>query len=158
MKLFLVFCILNVLNVVIQTAKSIATIKCGKTVAAITNAVAYGLYTVVIVYTMCDLPLYIKAIVVAIANLIGVFIVKTFEEKKTKVKLWKVEATVKDYDIKKISNLLDNTNIGYSVLNINNGNYLLLMYCNTKDDSQAIKRILIKYRIKYIIVESRGAL
>lgn len=158
MKLFLVFCILNVLNVVIQTAKSIATIKCGKIAAAVTNAIAYGLYTVVIVYTMCNLPLYIKAIVVAVANLIGVFIVKTFEEKKAKVKLWKIEATVKDYDIEKISNLLDNTSIGYSVLDINNGHYLLLMYCNTKEDSKAIKKILERYRVKYIIVESRGVL
>ena len=45
MKLLILFIVMNVLNVVIQTVKSIATIKCGKTVAAIVNAVAYGLYT-----------------------------------------------------------------------------------------------------------------
>ena len=34
---------LNVVNVIIQTVKSLATVKCGKTVAAMVNALAYGL-------------------------------------------------------------------------------------------------------------------
>ena len=39
--LLLTFIILNILNVIIHTVKSIATVKCGKTAAAIINAVAY---------------------------------------------------------------------------------------------------------------------
>ena len=39
-KLFITFCILNIANVIIQTVKSIATIKCKKTMAAIINAIA----------------------------------------------------------------------------------------------------------------------
>ena len=84
LNLLIIFIILNILNVIIQTVKSIATVKCGKAVAAITNAVAYGLYTVVVVYTMCDLPLTYKAIIVAVCNLIGVYVVKYFEEKSQK--------------------------------------------------------------------------
>ena len=45
MKLLILFIVMNILNVIIQTIKSIATIKCGKTVAALVNALAYGLYT-----------------------------------------------------------------------------------------------------------------
>ena len=45
-----VFIGLNVANVIIQTIKSIATIKCKPMSAAVINAVAYGLYTVVLVY------------------------------------------------------------------------------------------------------------
>ena len=56
--LLLTFIILNILNVIIQTVKSIATVKCGKTAAAIINAVAYGLYTIVTVYMMCELELW----------------------------------------------------------------------------------------------------
>ena len=48
-ELLIIFIVLNIVNVVIQTVKSLATVKCGKTVAAIVNAVAYGLYTVVVV-------------------------------------------------------------------------------------------------------------
>ena len=62
MELLIVFIVMNVLNVVIQTVKSICTIKCGKAVAAIVNAVAYGLYTYIVVLTMCDLPPFGKVL------------------------------------------------------------------------------------------------
>ena len=92
--LLLIFIGLNIANVIIQTIKSIATVKCGKGVAALVNAVAYGLYTIVTVYLMCELSLGLKALVVALCNLIGVYLVKWAEEKARKDKLWKVEATV----------------------------------------------------------------
>ena len=94
MKLFILFVVMNIVNVVLQTIKSIATIKCGKLGAAAVNAVAYGLYTYIVVLTMCDLPLLAKCLVVAGANFVGVWVVKFFEEKARKDKLWKVEATV----------------------------------------------------------------
>ena len=73
--LIILFVVLNIVNVIIQTVKSIATVKCGKEVAAVINAVAYGLYTIVTIYMMCELPLFLKAGVVAICNLIGVWTV-----------------------------------------------------------------------------------
>ena len=91
--LLLTFIILNILNVIIQTVKSIATVKCGKTAAAIINAVAYGLYTVVTVYMMCELELWLKALIVPLANLIGGYVVKLLEEKARKEKIWKIEKT-----------------------------------------------------------------
>lgn len=94
MNLLLLFILLNIANVVLQTAKSICTVKCGKTVAAIANAVAYGLYTVVIVYTVCDLSLWLKIIVVALANFVGVYVVKAVEQKMEKEKLWKIEMAI----------------------------------------------------------------
>ena len=53
MKLIVIFILLNIANVIIQTVKSIATIKCGKGLASVINAIAYGLYTVVVVYMVC---------------------------------------------------------------------------------------------------------
>ena len=70
------YIIFNILNVIIQTIKSIVTIKCNKWVAAVVNAVAYGLYTYIVVLTASDIDLWFKIIVVALANLVGVFIVK----------------------------------------------------------------------------------
>ena len=86
MNLLVLFIILNIMNVVIQTAKSLVTVKCGKGVAAAINALAYGLYTIVVVYMMCDLPLFLKAFIIAMCNLVGVYIVKLIEEKSTKDK------------------------------------------------------------------------
>ena len=84
MKLLIIFVVLNVLNVIIQTVKSICTIKCGKVSAALINAVAFGLYTIVLVYMNCDLNLFTKAGIVALCNLIGVYVVKLIEEKMRK--------------------------------------------------------------------------
>ena len=154
-KLLLVFIGLNIANVIIQTVKSIATVKCGKGVAAIVNAVAYGLYTVVTVYLMCELSLGLKALIVALCNLVGVYVVKWAEEKARKDKLWKIEATVFEPHTKSLH--LDLTaeeipcnyipKIGkWSVFNI---------YCETKEQSQKAKEILDKYEAKYFVSESK---
>lgn len=85
--MLLSYVIFNVLNVIIQTTKSIVTIKCNKWIAAIVNAVAYGLYTYIIVLTASDIDLWFKIIITALSNLVGVFIVKYIEEKKRKSRL-----------------------------------------------------------------------
>lgn len=154
-KLLLVFIGLNIANVIIQTVKSIATVKCGKGVAAIVNAVAYGLYTVVTVYLMCELSLGLKALIVALCNLIGVYVVKWCEEKARKDKLWKIEATVFEPYTKSLH--LDLTaeeipcnyipKIGkWSVFNI---------YCDTQEKSKKVKVLLDKYEAKYFVSESK---
>jgi uncharacterized protein YebE (UPF0316 family) len=155
MELFWIFCILNILNVIIQTVKSIATIKCGKTLAAFINAVAYGLYTVVVVYTVCDLPLWLKAVVVAVCNLIGVWVVKYFEEKARKDKLWKVEATVLRGWTKELHASLVANEISHNYLE-NVGKYTLFnVYCNTQKESAKAKTILDNYGAKYFVSESK---
>ena len=153
MKLLILFIILNVANVIIQTVKSIATIKCGKTVAALVNAVAYGLYTVVVVYTVCDLPLWFKVLVVAVANLIGVYVVKWFEEKSRKDKLWKVECTIPtqytnavDFDLKSVP---------HSYITISDKHTLFNFYCATQKDTQKVKDITKQYDAKYFVTEAK---
>lgn len=153
MKLFWLFVILNVVNVVIQTVKSIATIKCGKTMASIVNAVAYGLYTVVVVYTVCDLPLWLKVAVVGLANLVGVYVVKYIEEKGRKDKLWKIEVTIPaeytdavDFDLK---------GIPHSYIEISPKHTLFNFYCATQKESTKVKDIVNQYGAKYFVSESK---
>ena len=114
MELLIIFIALNIVNVILQTVKSLATVKCGKVAAAIVNAVAYGLYTIVLVYTMCDLPLMWKAAIVAAANFVGVYVVKLIEEKARKDKLWKVEATIHRENVGAISIYLEENKIPYN--------------------------------------------
>lgn len=155
MKLFVIFVVLNVVNVIIQTVKSIATIKCGKSAAAIINAIAYGLYTVVVVYTMCDLPLWLKALVVGLANLIGVYVVKFFEEKSRKDKLWKVEATVLRGWTDELHRSLIIAEIPHNYLE-NVGKYTLFnIFCETQAQSAKAKSILDIYNAKYFVTESK---
>lgn len=154
-KLFIIFVILNIINVIIQTVKSLATVKCGKTVASIVNAVAYGLYTVVVVYTVCDLPLWLKVVVVGVANLIGVYVVKLIEEKSRKDKLWKIECTVPQENAYSLAIELKNQvpfnyieNVGkYAIFNI---------YCATQEQSATVKLILNEYNAKYFVTETKN--
>ena len=154
-KLLLVFILLNIANVVIQTIKSIATVKCGKGVASVVNAIAFGLYTIVTVYMMCELDLYLKAGIVALCNLIGVYVVKWAEEKARKDKLWKIEATVWQHHTASLHKDLDIANIPHNYID-NVGKYTLFnVYCETQQQSAKAKVILAKYEAKYFVSESK---
>jgi hypothetical protein len=155
-KLLTLFIVLNVVNVIIQTVKSIATIKCGKTMAAIVNAIAYGLYTVVVVYTVCELPLWLKVVVVGGANLVGVYLVKLFEEKGRKDKLWKVEATVYEPYTESLHNDLKNAELPHNYIE-EIGKYTIFnVYCETQEDSRKAKEILDYHKAKYFVSESKA--
>ena len=151
-----VFVVLNVINVVIQTIKSIATIKCGAWSAAAINAVAYGLYTVVVVYMNADgLGLFWKAIIIGLANLLGVYVVKVIEEKNRKDKLWKVEATIYRGWTTMVHQALVAADIPHNYLE-NVGKYTLFnVYCETQADSVKAKEILDKYEARYFVSESK---
>ena len=158
MKLLVLFIVMNIVNVVIQTIKSIATIKCGKTAAAIVNAVAYGLYTYIVVLTMCDLPLLAKCLIVAGANFVGVYVVKWFEEKARKDKLWKVEATIHNQGIDPYYDdclvALRNAGVPHNYIDANK--YLIInAYCATQAESRVVKAILDQYQAKYFVSESK---
>ena len=159
MKLLILFVVMNIVNVVIQTIKSIATIKCGKTVAAIVNAVAYGLYTYIVVLTMCDLPLLAKCLIVAGANFVGVWVVKLFEEKARKDKLWKVEATVRNeiYFTNYIKNKCEEYFVPYSIIDVENVDYVVFnFYCATQEKSKIVKEICDTCLAKYFVSESKS--
>ena len=117
-KLFITFVVLNVLNVIMQTVKSLATYKCKKEMASFVNAVAYGLYQVILVYAVCDLPLWLKVVVVALANLVGVYVVKYGEEKIEKDKLWLVKITVPNYNLEKVKQALNSKNIPFTYYDV----------------------------------------
>ena len=159
-NLFWLFCVLNIFNVIIQTAKSIATIRCNKWIAALVNAFAYGLYTVVLVYMTCELELWLKVIVVALANLIGVFVVKACEEKAKKDKLWKIEATVRSNRAETLKELLNASDLAYSVVPVvgaqTDESYVVFnIYCPASSDSTAAGNALAAVNAKYFVGESK---
>lgn len=156
-KLLIIFIVLNALNVIIQTVKSICTVKCGKISAALVNALAYGLYTVVLVYMVCDLSTWVKAVIVGGCNLIGVYIVKLLEEKIQKEKLWKVELTFKNRDnAKSFSDSLIDLSIPHNYTTDETQTVTLFnVYCYTKQDSKLIKDLANKYNAKYFVTETK---
>ena len=154
-KLLLIFIALNITNVIIQTIKSLVTVKCGKTAAALINAAAYGLYTVVVIYTVCELPLYLKAFIVAICNLVGVYVVKLIEERARRDKLWKVEATIPVEIAEKVKYDLRANGLPHNYIDIEKY-YLFNVYCENQEQSKVAKVILDYYNAKYFVSENKG--
>lgn len=149
MKTFIIFVVLNVVNVILQTVKSLLTNKGGKWSASIMNAVAYGLYTVVLVYMSCELSTIAKALIVGGCNLIGVYIVKSLEEKTAKRRIYKIEFTVDSItrDIMLTAEKLTHYNY------INVGDMTIFNFYVEKKDLKTVKGIITKYNGKYIITE-----
>lgn len=148
------FAIFNVINVIIQTIKSIVTIKCNKYVAAVVNAVAYGLYTYIVVLTASDLDLWFKISVTAAANLVGVFVVKWVEEKKRKDKLWKIEVTIPVVQAQQMIEDCKYYHFTYNYVDIKKY-FLFNFYCPTQQDSLNVKKLLKSYDAKYFASESK---
>ena len=125
--------------------------------AAVSNAIAYGLYTVVVIYMVCELPLWLKVIVVASCNFIGVLIVKWTEEKLRKDKLWKVEATISPDHLELIQRFLNEEQIPYNYIDINK--YVVLnIYCESQKDSASVREVLNYFHAKYFVIEARTSL
>ena len=156
MNILIIFIVLNVLNVIIQTVKSICTIKCGKLMASFVNALAYGLYTVVLVYMSCDLTTWTKALIVAVCNLVGVYVVKLFEEKMRKDKLWKIELTIKPNYTELFTADLEKFGIPYTLVTTANQRYAIVnTFCARREGSALVKSLAERYNAKYFVSETK---
>lgn len=154
MNLLVFFIVLNIVNVILQTAKSLVTMKGGKWTAAIGNAIAYGVYTVLLVYMNCDLSLWAKVVVVGGCNLIGVYVVKLIEERMQKERLWKIELNVAREHRPALYKELKDCGISF------NYNYvakwaLFNCYSYTKEQSKTIRELAKKYNAKCFANEAK---
>lgn len=154
--LFWQFVILNFINVLVNTARSLITIKGGKWLASIANSVCYGYYTVIIVITATyDMPLLIKCFAVAFVNFVGVFTIKFCEEKMQKEKLWVYNIIGINTEIEeKIRTFLDNTNVKYYSEELDNNYWTMTIFSETQKESALINSILNNYSIKFYAVET----
>ena len=155
MKLLIIFIILQIVNVILSTIRSIVTIKCNKYISSIVSALYFGFYTVVLIYMNCNLDLWTKVAITAITNLIGVFIVKYGEELARKDKLWKVEFTVNGSQTTKVDELLTLANIPHNYID-KVGKYTIFnAYCATHEQSESVKEIVKTYKAKYFVSETK---
>lgn len=152
----ILFIVLSVVNVVIQTAKTIVTVKCGIWASALVNMVAFGIYTYVLFYISADgLNLHIKALITALTNFVGVAIVKLIEQKATKDKLWKIEFTVPADKSIDLHHKLKELDISHSYAQY--GKHTRFdCYCETRAESQEIKDLIKLYNAKYFVNEGKA--
>lgn len=154
-NVLLIFILLSIVNVIASTARSILTIKGGKTIASISSASYFAFYNLVLIYTVADFPMWQKCLITFICNVIGVWIVKLIEEKLEKEKLWKVEATINKMYQDDVCSMLNKSRIPYNYIE-GVGKYTIFnVFCATQKQSAAVKEILKTYNAKYFVSESK---
>ena len=153
-QLLTIFIVLSIVNVILNTIKSIVTVNGGKFSAALINAITFFVYTYVIIYTNCELPMLTKAIITGVINFIGVYIVKWIEEKARKDKLWLVKITIPSEDNQKVKNILKENDIPYSYYDIEKY-YVFDCYCNTQKDTLKVLEICKRFNGKSFATENK---
>ena len=154
----ILYCALAFVNVVIQTIKSLCTIKCSTFVSAAVNAIAYGLYVYVIFFTNAEgLELRGKALITAAANFSGVYIANMlFNKVFNKEVTWIVDISVPRDDRMNtfVRELWENELVFHNYgTNSDSKCCLFRVFCPTKQDSMKLKKILPK-ESKYNISEN----
>ena len=157
MALLALFVVLTIINVILNTARTIITVKGGLFWSSFISAIAFGFYVLVIVYTVCELPLWIKATVTALANFFGTYFVKWLEMKVRRDKLWMVDVVLTGPQIYAAKAYLDPWKIQYIEIPISNSDSSQFhIYSKTQDESRHIRDLLKTYNAKYVVVESKS--
>ena len=160
-QFLLLFCALSLFNVIIQTVKSLCTVKSSTFVAACVNALAYGVYVYVIVFTNSEgLPLWGKALITACANFTGVYIANFFFNKFfTKEVSWVVDVSVPKTTMWDFEKELIKQEIVFREYGINSDEQFASygVFCPNKETSKKLKEILPANSV-YNIVENRKRL
>lgn len=157
MALLTLFVVLTIINVILNTARTIITVKGGLFWSSFISAIAFGFYVLVIVYTVCELPLWIKATVTALANFVGTYFVKWLEMKVRRDKLWMVDVVLTGSQIYAAKSYLDPWKIQYIEIPISNSDSSQFhIYSKTQDESRHIRDLLKTYNAKYVVVESKS--
>lgn len=153
----LIFTALTIVNVTLSTIRSLCTIKGGKWVSAITNALCYGFYPLIVALTAKDMVTIVANMVITgVVNFVCVWIIKLVEEKTAKEKLWKVEMAIPKtmetpYSIKM---QLHEQGIEHNYVEVGEWN-MFNCYCINKADTAKVIQMAKEYRGKYSAYESK---
>lgn len=141
----------QLVNVVLNTLKTIITARASKIPAAIINSLTFGFYTLVVALTADMSNLWVNMIITIVANLIGVYYSIWLLEKLRKDKLWEITATIKENFIEVAKNSLSNEKIPFTCWLDSTQHYILHIYSSSQRQSEVIKIILTNCQAKYIV-------
>ena len=154
----IVFTILTTINVVLNTARVIITVKGGVFLSSIISALAFGFYTIMtVVIVSSPLDNWVKGLITAIVNFVGTYFVKWVEMKVRKDRLWMVDVVLTGPQIYAAKSYLDPWKIQYIEIPISNSNSSQFhIYSKTQDESRHIRELLEGYNAKYVVLESKS--
>ena len=155
-QFLLLYLVLPIVYVILNTVTNIAKIKCSKLIASLTSAVCYGFYVIVVVATASNQPIWVKMLLTAVTNVVGVYVGMWVMEKLRKDKLWKIEITIRDaIEAYQFENTLREKDISFNSVVCENNDIILNVYSKSQKESEIIKKALAEVTTaKYIIHQS----
>ena len=155
MNAIILFIIATIVNVTLSTIRSLCTINGGKWLSAITNAVCYGFYPLIVMLTAKGtVGIVVNMTITAVANFVCVWLIKFVEEKARKDKLWKVEVAVPCVKTVEFHHLL---NVPHNYMQV--GEWTMFnCYCDTQNDTKIVVDLARKYNGKVSAYESKTLL
>lgn len=156
MNAIILFIIATIVNVTLSTIRSLCTINGGKWLSAITNAVCYGFYPLIVMLTAKGtVGIIVNMIITAVANFVCVWLIKFVEEKARKDKLWKIEATIPTLWKDRVIIDLKYEQLAFNYIE-GIGHYTLFnIYCEDQAESAKAKKVLDYHQAKYFVSESK---
>ena len=153
----IVFTVCQLINVALNTAKTIIMHKEEKISSSIINAITFGFYAIIVVMTASALPLWITILITTATNLVGVYGSMWVLERFKKDKLWEIVATVKDIDnLQYLMLSFSIDHISYNYMKTNKDNeYVFHIYSENQKQSMFIKKELDYVNAKYIVHEEK---
>ena len=153
MNAILIFALATVINVTLSTIRSICTIKCGKWLSALSNAVCYGFYPLIVMLTANGtVDIIINMCITAVANFVCVLLIKFIEEKSRKDKMWRIDLAIpndeRDFAHRKLKDIPHNY--------VECGAWTMFnCYCATQAETAKVKQLGIALCGKYSAYESK---
>ena len=156
MNPILLFSIATVVNVTLSTVRAICTIKGGKMLSAITNAICYGFYPLIVMLTaQGTVDIIVNMAITALANFVCVYAIKLVEEKARKDKLWKVEATIPCNLTEELHKQLNEAHIAHNYIEGVGAYTIFNIYCPSQAVSINVRSALENCGAKYFVSESK---
>lgn len=152
MYAIIIFFILNLINVILGTTRSVLTVKSTPLVAVIINTLSYTFYSGIVKMTG-EQAMAVVLATTALTNIIGVWVAKVLLNKMRKDKLWRFTISVRYDDMSDFAKELNATNLpfGWSM----RGKWVTYdVYAETQNESLIIKELCRKYDAKVFISES----
>ena len=152
----LLFIILQVVNVILSTIKSIVMIRGNKWATIIANTIYFGVYTAVIKQVSNIDNLFLLISITMAANFIGTWVGINITDKIRKADLWTIKTVIKVERLKEYKKALNEVGLKYISYKTTWDEYTAVdILSESRTQSKVIKEILEEFNAKYSVHTSR---
>lgn len=145
-----IFFLMQFINVVLSTMKTVLTVKANAHVAMLINTATYTFYSGV-VKLLTDQPMVVVLVTTFITNVIGVYLAMFILKKTRKDVEWKIEVTVPSEFVEEI----DKCEISHHYIPMGKRTKFEF-FAETQKESSVVKELVNKYNAKYFVTETKN--